>query len=529
VASVGGTFTEGDTSALLFLSSALITDVDANHFDGGSLTVALGSYYAGDTLSVVAGNGISVSGSTVSYNGEAIGTVSGGSGSDLVISFISADADITAVQALVGQIGYSSSSENPTQAGSAGSRSVTVTLNDGGNTGTGGEKDDLTPVTGSFAVIGVNDAPAISGLDTTSLNLHVQGGAAVVLDANVVLSDVDLEALSGGTGNWDGSTLTLARDGGADADDVFEATGSLGSLSASSGNVVVSGTTIGTYSNASGTLTLTFNANATTALVNTALNSIAYRNAITTPGALAYDQVTLAVTINDQNSNATGGTAGSGQDQGTGGALFDTETIKININRLPVVVADTNNVFEGTDTGSTTNVTGNVLTDPTADSDPDTGVAPSRVTDTLTVAGVSAGSVAGPLNSNVGSPVTGSYGSVTVSSTGAYTYTVDNTKSAVQALAVGETLTDTFSYTVSDGRGGTTLTITIDGTNDAPVITGAIADFGFTEVADASAQDLSQTGTLSFDDIDTTDVIDVTSAVQTAAVWSGGTIDRSLV
>jgi VCBS repeat-containing protein len=72
------------------------------------------------------------------------------------------------------------------------------------------------------------------------------------------------------------------------------------------------------------------------------------------------------------------------------------------------------------------------------------------------------------------------------------------------------------------------VTITITGTNDTPVITGAIDDFGFTEAADASAQDLSETGTLSFDDIDTTDVIDVTHAFQTAAVWSGGTIDAAL-
>ncbi|MFK7943051.1 MAG: Ig-like domain-containing protein [Paracoccaceae bacterium] len=39
-------------------------------------------------------------------------------------------------------------------------------------------------------------------------------------------------------------------------------------------------------------------------------------------------------------------------------------------------------------------------------------------------------------------------------------------------LAVGETATDTFTYTVSDGQGGTaitTVTVTIDGVNDAPV------------------------------------------------------------
>ncbi|RUY19596.1 hypothetical protein EN978_37520, partial [Mesorhizobium sp. M7A.F.Ca.US.001.04.1.1] len=48
----------------------------------------------------------------------------------------------------------------------------------------------------------------------------------------------------------------------------------------------------------------------------------------------------------------------------------------------------------------------------------------------------------------------------------------------VDALNVGGSLTDSFTYTVSDGQGGTsstTLTITIHGTDDAPV---AVADTG---------------------------------------------------
>ena len=34
--------------------------------------------------------------------------------------------------------------------------------------------------------------------------------------------------------------------------------------------------------------------------------------------------------------------------------------------------------------------------------------------------------------------------------TGAYTYTVDNSSAAVQALGVGESITKTFTYTVTD-------------------------------------------------------------------------------
>ena len=58
--------------------------------------------------------------------------------------------------------------------------------------------------------------------------------------------------------------------------------------------------------------------------------------------------------------------------------------------------------------------------------------------------------------------------------TGAYTYTVDNGSAAVQALGIGESLTKTFTYTVTDdgvplATDTATLTITIAGTNDGPV------------------------------------------------------------
>ena len=68
----------------------------------------------------------------------------------------------------------------------------------------------------------------------------------------------------------------------------------------------------------------------------------------------------------------------------------------------------------------------------------------------------------------------GTYGSVTINSDGSYTYTLDNTDAQTNALAQGESVTDVFSYTVTDG-GATdtaTLTITITGTNDGPVAVG---------------------------------------------------------
>ncbi|TPI37514.1 type I secretion protein, partial [Mesorhizobium sp. B2-9-1] len=66
------------------------------------------------------------------------------------------------------------------------------------------------------------------------------------------------------------------------------------------------------------------------------------------------------------------------------------------------------------------------------------------------------------------------YGSIAVDQTGKWTYTLDN--AAAQSLGAGDHLTETYTVKVDDGHGSTdtrTVTIHIDGTNDAVTITGA--------------------------------------------------------
>ena len=123
-----------------------------------------------------------------------------------------------------------------------------------------------------------------------------------------------------------------------------------------------------------------------------------------------------------------------------------------------MAVADTATVKEDTNTLADPNpVTGNVLTN---DTDVDVG-------DTHSVTAVNG--VAG----NVDVDVAGLYGTLHLKADGSYSYTLDNTKASVQALAEGVTVTDTFSYTNSDNHSGTSsanLVITVTGTNDAPVL-----------------------------------------------------------
>lgn len=107
--------------------------------------------------------------------------------------------------------------------------------------------------------------------------------------------------------------------------------------------------------------------------------------------------------------------------------------------------------------------TGNVLTN---DTDVD-------ITDSHAVIGVAAGAT-GALSGNVGvgATVTGKYGSLVLQADGSWKYTLDDTDPDTNALPQGAHVTDVFTYTQSDGHGGTsttTLTVNITGTNDTPV------------------------------------------------------------
>ncbi|KGF80445.1 hypothetical protein IA69_18935, partial [Massilia sp. JS1662] len=70
----------------------------------------------------------------------------------------------------------------------------------------------------------------------------------------------------------------------------------------------------------------------------------------------------------------------------------------------------------------------------------------------------------------------GKYGTLVIDADGAYEYTLNNAGQAVQALKQGDTVTDVFGYGATDGSAGatTTLTITVTGSNDAPIVGAAV-------------------------------------------------------
>jgi VCBS repeat-containing protein len=144
---------------------------------------------------------------------------------------------------------------------------------------------------------------------------------------------------------------------------------------------------------------------------------------------------------------------------GNGGSVGQTATISIvGVNDLPVANDD---IFSASENLA---ISGNVFADNGNGVDSD-------VDSAFTV-----GQVNG-VNTNVGIPIAGSNGgSFIISDAGGLNF---NPGTDFDGLAVGESLQTTVSYTLLDEEGGisgaTTVTVTVNGVNDAPIVTGPLA------------------------------------------------------
>ncbi|MGB8437385.1 MAG: DUF4347 domain-containing protein, partial [Burkholderiales bacterium] len=293
----GVTFTENG-AAVSLVSGATVSDVDASNFNGGSVTVAFTAYVVGDVLSINnQGSGagqIGVSGANVTYGGVTIGTFAGGSAANLVIS-LNGNAIPTAVQALIGQLRYASTSEDPTVNGTATTRALTITLNDGGNTGAGGA---LTANQGGIITIApLTDAPVIGGAGST--RSYTENAAAVTLEPALTVTDVDDTQIASGSvtisaGSFvAGDTLTWTNQAGITAN----------------------------YNSGTGVLTLT--GNVALATYQTLLRTVAFSSTSDDPtlnGTRTARTITWSLT--DANSDSAGA--------GTGTATTTVNVIAVN-------------------------------------------------------------------------------------------------------------------------------------------------------------------------------------------------------
>lgn len=446
-------YTENDPASPIS-PAATVTDADSTDFNGGSLTASFtANGTAADQLAVRnEGSGagqIGVSGANITYGGTTIGTFSGGTnGTDLVITFTSSAATPAAVQALVRNITFANTSENPSTL--ARTVSFTVVDGDGGT--------DSASASATVNVAAVNDAPTVttSGGSTA----YSEGGAAVAIDGALTLADPDSATFS--------SATVQVTAGYISGEDVLEFTNTAGM-----GNIAAS------FNAGTGTLTLTSaGATATPAEWQAALRAVTFDSTSTSPGASR----TISFQVND----------GAGANNLS---LVATKSIAVTEVNSPPVVATTGGSAAFTEGGGAVTVDSGVSV-----SDPDSASL-TGATVTITT-GFNSGQDA--LSFTPVGAITGSYNATTGVLTLSGSGTLAQYQTALASVQYNNTsdapttATRTIEFQVNDGQSLSNLstivsrTVTVAGTNDAPVVT-AGGTLAYTEGEAATAIDAAAT------------------------------------
>jgi len=376
----------------------------------------------------------------------------------------------------------------------------------------------------TITINGVNDAAIISGT-TTGAVIEASAAAPGAPTATGTLTDTDVDnppntftAVSSPTASAGGyGTFTITASGvwtytlsetnsavqalnvGDTLTDTFTVTTIDGTaqvvtitITGSNDAAVISGTTTGAVieagSIAPGTPT------ATGTLTDTdADNTPNTFTAVSSPTASAGGYGTFTITAAGVWTYTLNNANSAVQALNTGDTLTDTFTVTTVDGTAQVVtitITGTNDkaVISGTTTGSVVEAGGvanaapgaptatGTLTDADPDNSPNTFTAVNSPTATA-----------------------GGYGTFTMTAVGVWVYTLNNANTAVQALNVGDTLTDTFAVTTIDGT-AQVVTITITGANDAAIISGTTT--GSVIEAGAAPGTPTATGTLTDTDVD---------------------------
>lgn len=173
-----------------------------------------------------------------------------------------------------------------------------------------------------MVVNAVNDAPVLAGGGdsvnyTEGSGLNAQG-SATILNAGGNLTVADVEITVQGADDFGSATVTVRRSPGAVSSDRFGLAENDG-ISLSGANVIIGGTTraVITNNSATGTLVITFSADASQAHVQTILRNVSYASVAND----LHGAITAMMVFNDGNAGA----------QGSGGPL-NSNTINFTIN-----------------------------------------------------------------------------------------------------------------------------------------------------------------------------------------------------
>ena len=238
--SLGGSisFTESQTALAYIDSDATVTDDDAVPFDGGTLTINIssGGQSSEDNLSVDTSGALSISSTSVTYNGTQFATLSAPqTANDTSLSFaLNANATTVEVNELVQSIYYDNTNDNNPNTLS---RTVSFAFNDIANL------SETVTATGSVNVnvVGVDDNPVMTISDAPNFT---EEAGAVQIAPTADLTDPDGTDFASGnlavdiTGNHVSTEDTLG-------------VGSFGGISLSGNQVLKDGTPIATLNTTS--------------------------------------------------------------------------------------------------------------------------------------------------------------------------------------------------------------------------------------------------------------------------------------
>jgi VCBS repeat-containing protein len=398
-------YTEQDPPVVL-ASGVIVTDVDDINIESASVRITAGLIANFDYLTVNGGTNGTITGITFNYV-AATGILT-----------LTGSATLADYQAVLAQVGFESTSNDPGT-----SRTISWTVNDGTSNSTAA----LTTVT----VIPVNDEPTL--VATGQNPVYTENGAAVDLFSAVTASTVE----AGQTLISLTLTVTNVTDG---ANEILSFDGS--SVALTNGNSVTTATNGLTVNVAvSGSIaTLSFSgASLAPAQVQTLVDAMTYRNASENPTDA--DRVVTITELVDSGSN------GSPNDNTASLSVSSTVNVNPVNDAASITGATTGDVTEA---GGTNNGTAGT---PTATGDLDS-------TDVDNTADAWQAVTAGGITAN-------GYGTYALDAAGVWTYTLDDSNAAVQALNGAATLTDTFSALTADGT-AQLVTITIHAQDDAP-------------------------------------------------------------
>ena len=304
----------------------------------------------------------------------------------------------------------------------------------------------FTPNAGVLAALGAGETL------TETLEYTVTSGE---LSASSMI-EITLEGANDAPTVTEPASASLLEDSGAEGAVVTTVTGS--DIDGDTVTyAITSGNELGYFAIDAGTGEVTLTADGATALNNDALTSTSTTIGVTvSDGTLSSSEAPLEIRFDAQNDAPTTG----------------DDTATVIAGGLVTITAGNGVLANDADVDSSLSVESVVLTTPNSAASP------------ITTAGQS---------------VVGQYGTLTLEADGSFAYSADQTLS-LQLLG-GEQAVETFSVNVSDGEltDVSTLTITVDGVDDATVFFG---DTAFTVDQDVSSQSFPVQGVLSSFDVD---------------------------